>query len=293
MTATSPQPTPPPTPQSTPQPSRIPQAAPRPHPDPDAKPPALSFEGVTRPPTLSAPFDLTVRPGEFVALLGAPGSGKSALLTLAAGLGAPATGRVRVDGADLATLPRSELAQLWLSGVARAPQDAGSALDPSLTAVENIALPLELSGVTTRAARRRAVTVLLEMELSEVIEARPDAMSPAQRRAVTVARALAGERRVLLADEPTAGLDGELAETLLALLRLRRPAGAAVLMATSDPRDAAWADRVVVLSPQQADEPGRDATPPGTVTADAPGHPAAPGHGPETVRIAPGDPAPR
>jgi putative ABC transport system ATP-binding protein len=210
-------------------------------------PPVLRLSGVTAPPALATALDLTVHPGEFVAILGAPGTGKSTLLTLAAGLTTPATGRIAIDGADLATLPRAELARLWLSGVARVPQDADTALDPSLTAAANIALPLELSGSDARTARQRALTILFELELGELADARPATMSPAQRKAVTVARALAGERRLLLADEPAAGIDGELADTVLALLRLRRPATAAVVMATSDPDQAAWADRTVPL----------------------------------------------
>jgi putative ABC transport system ATP-binding protein len=168
-------------------------------------------------------LDLTVRPGEFVAVLGAPGSGKSALLALAAS---------RMAGSG---------------DVAHVPQDADTALDPLLTAAESIALPLELSGTDARSARRLALTILFEMELGEVAERRPTEISRAHRKAVTVARALAGQRRLLLADEPTDGLDGELADTVLALLRMRRPVGAAVLMTTRDPDHAAWADRVVPL----------------------------------------------
>ncbi|MGP3969670.1 ATP-binding cassette domain-containing protein [Streptomyces sp. 6N223] len=210
-------------------------------------PPVLHLTGVTQPPALPTPLDLTVHPGEFVAVLGTPGSGKSTLLSLAAGLSAPATGHIAIDGAALATLPRAELVRIWLDRVARVPQDADTALDPHLTAAENIALPLELSGEGARTARQRALTILFEMELGEIAERRPAEISGAHRKAVTVARALAGERRLVLADEPTDGLDGEIADTLLALLRMRRPAGAAVLMTTSDPDRAAWADRIVLL----------------------------------------------
>jgi putative ABC transport system ATP-binding protein len=224
-------------------------------------PPVLRLRGVAHPPALPGAIDLTVHPGEFVALLGAPGSGKSTLLALAAGLATPATGRISIDGADLGGLPRAELARLWLGRVARVPQDAADALDPDLTSAENIALPLELSGCNAPTARRRALTILLELELGEVIERRPGEISAAQRRVVTAARALAGERRLLLADEPADGLDTEIADTILALLRMRRPARAAVLLATRDPEQAAWADRVVEIGP-------------GAVTPDEPGGPA-------------------
>jgi putative ABC transport system ATP-binding protein len=226
---------------------------------PFATPPVLRLTGVSLPPALPTPLDLTVNPGEFVAVLGAPGSGKSTLLTLAAGLTTPTTGRIAIGGADLATLPRAELARLWLSGVARVPQDADSALDPQLSAAENIAIPLELSGFNSRTARQRALTILFEMELGEIAERHPTEMSHSQRKAVTVARALAGERRLVLADEPAARLDVELADTVLALLRLRRPAGAAVLMATSDPDQAAWADRVITLRELRELTPTRQA----------------------------------
>lgn len=212
-----------------------------------ASSPVLQLDGVTHPPSLAHPVDLTVQPGEVVAVLGPPGSGKTTLLSLAAGLLTPATGRVRIDRADVAALSRDALARLWVTDIARVPQDTESALDPHLTGAENIALPLELSGVAAATARQRALAVLLELELGELVDARPPSMSAAQRRALAVARALARQARLLLADEPTAGIDVELADALLAMLRLRRPAESAVVLATAHPEVAEWADRVVLI----------------------------------------------
>ncbi len=239
--------------------------------------PVLLLRGASHGDTLRG-VDLAVQPGEFVAVLGAPGSGKSTLLALAAGLAAPATGQVLIDGSDLAVLGRAELAELLLGRVAHIPQRSESALDPTLTAVENIALPHELAGSPAHLARQRALTILLELELAEVAERLPEQLSPAHRQAVSVARGLVGQRHLVLADEPAVGLQGELADTVLAMLRLRRPSRAAVLLATSDPEHAAWADRVLLLRDGVLSDTATAATA-GTavpVVPDAPGDPAGP-----------------
>ncbi|MFI8101446.1 ABC transporter ATP-binding protein [Streptomyces sp. NPDC086023] len=190
-------------------------------------------------------IDLAVYPGELVAVMGPSGSGKSTLLTLAGGLDTPSGGRVLVEGTDITTAGRKELAALRRRSIGYVFQDYN--LIPALTAAENVALPLELDGTSARKARAAALAALEEMNLAQVADRFPDEMSGGQQQRVAIARALVGDRRLVLADEPTGALDSETGESVLALLRSRCDAGAAGILVTHEPRFAAWADRVVFL----------------------------------------------
>ncbi|MFI2610848.1 ABC transporter ATP-binding protein [Kitasatospora sp. NPDC018619] len=189
--------------------------------------------------------DLKVHPGEFVAVMGPSGSGKSTLLTLAGGLDTPSGGRVLVEGVALGELNRRKLAQVRRRSVGYVFQDYN--LIPALTAAENISLPRELDGLSTRAARREALAALEELGIPELADRFPDDMSGGQQQRVAIARALIGDRRLVLADEPTGALDSTTGEAVLAVLRARCDAGAAAMMVTHEARHAAWADRVVFL----------------------------------------------
>ncbi|MFD7260024.1 ABC transporter ATP-binding protein [Streptomyces sp. NPDC059874] len=190
-------------------------------------------------------IDLSVHPGELVAVMGPSGSGKSTLLTLAGGLDTPTSGRVIVEGTDITTASRKELAALRRRSIGYVFQDYN--LIPALTAAENVALPRELDGTSARKARVSALAALEEMGLGELADRFPDEMSGGQQQRVAIARALVGDRRLVLADEPTGALDSETGESVLALLRSRCDAGAAGILVTHEPRFAAWADRVVFL----------------------------------------------
>ncbi|WP_418958114.1 ABC transporter ATP-binding protein [Streptomyces tritici] len=190
-------------------------------------------------------IDLDVHAGELVAVMGPSGSGKSTLLTLAGGLDAPTSGRVLVEGQDITAADRKQLAALRRRSIGYVFQDYN--LIPALTAAENIALPRELDGVSARKARVEAVAALEEMELAHLADRFPDEMSGGQQQRIALARALVGDRRLVLADEPTGALDSETGEAVLALLRSRCDAGAAGILVTHEPRFAAWADRVVFL----------------------------------------------
>ncbi|MEU2389326.1 ABC transporter ATP-binding protein [Streptomyces sp. NPDC007369] len=189
--------------------------------------------------------DLAVYPGELVAVMGPSGSGKSTLLTLAGGLDRPTGGRVLVEGTDITAASRKQLAALRRRSIGYVFQEYN--LIPALTAAENIALPLELDGVSARKARAAALAALEEMQLGPAADRFPDEMSGGQQQRVAIARALVGDRRLVLADEPTGALDSETGESVLALLRSRCDAGAAGILVTHEPRFAAWADRVVFL----------------------------------------------
>ncbi|HEV7899951.1 MAG TPA: ABC transporter ATP-binding protein [Planosporangium sp.] len=190
-------------------------------------------------------ISLRVEPGELVAVMGPSGSGKSTLLNLAGGLDRPTRGEVAVEGRVLATLPRRQLAEVRRRGVGYVFQAFN--LLPSLTAVENVALPLELDGVGVRKARRLALQSLSDLDLTELSNRFPDEMSGGQQQRVAIARALVGPRRLVLADEPTGALDSETGEAVLRVLRARVNAGAAGVLVTHEARHAAWADRVVFL----------------------------------------------
>jgi putative ABC transport system ATP-binding protein len=188
---------------------------------------------------------LTVARGELVAVMGPSGSGKSSLLTLAGGLDRATGGRVVVEGVDVSSLDAKGLAALRRRSIGFVFQDLN--LIPSLTAAENIGLPLELDGWSVRRARSQALDALDRLKLRELADRYHDQMSGGQQQRVAIARALVGERTLVLADEPTGALDSHTGEGVLKILRQRCDAGAAGLLVTHEARHAAWADRVVFL----------------------------------------------
>ena len=188
---------------------------------------------------------LVVEPGELVAVMGPSGSGKSTLLNLAGGLDRATSGDVIVDGQPLAAMSLRGLAALRRRAIGYVFQDLN--LLPALTAAENVSLPLELDGVPLRRARADALAMLERFELANVADAFPDDLSGGQQQRVAIARAFIGERRLLLADEPTGALDTVTGDSVLSLLREQCEGGAAGLLVTHESRHAAWADRIVFL----------------------------------------------
>src|SRR5919198_6324791 len=212
--------------------------------------------------------NVTVGEGELVAVMGPSGSGKSTLLNLAGGLDSPTQGTVVVDGTSLGECGRRALAALRRRRVGYVFQDLN--LLASLTAAENVALPLELDGMPVRKARGLAVTALSEVDLEGLGPRFPDELSGGQQQRVAIARALIGERRLILADEPTGALDSQTCEAVLRLIRSKVDDGAAGVLVTHDARHAARADRVVFLRDGSVvdtsgplDQPDALLTPPG------------------------------
>lgn len=189
--------------------------------------------------------DLDLMPGEMVAVTGRSGSGKTTLLNLAGALDEPTTGEVIVEGRNLATLSKNELAGVRRMSVGYVFQQFN--LLPSLTAAENVSLPLELDGMSPAQARGFAEISLAELGLSGMEDRYPDQLSGGEQQRVAIARGLVGPRKVLLADEPTGALDETTSESILRALRARCDDGAAALLVTHEPAYAAWADRVVRL----------------------------------------------
>ncbi|MCP2341349.1 ABC transporter ATP-binding protein [Actinomadura rupiterrae] len=190
--------------------------------------------------------DLTVGYGELVAVMGPSGSGKSTLLTIAGSLEEPSSGRVTIGGVELAQASPADRAKLRRRLVGFVFQDFN--LLPGLTAAENVALPLELDGTRSRAARAAALRALDRLGLAARAGRFPDELSGGERQRVAIARALVGDRRVLLADEPTGALDSVNGEEVMRMLCAAcREQDAAGVVVTHDARLASWADRVVFL----------------------------------------------
>ena len=189
--------------------------------------------------------DLTVHPGELVAIMGPSGSGKSTLLTIAGTLEEATSGRVCVDGQDTSEMTRNDRARLRRRSVGYVFQDFN--LLAGLTAAENVSLPLELDGTRSKAARRVAIEALEELDLADRADRFPDELSGGERQRVAIARAVVGDRRLLLADEPTGALDSVNGEGVMRLVRAACKRGVAGVMVTHDAQLASWADRVVFL----------------------------------------------
>lgn len=189
--------------------------------------------------------DLEVSAGELVAVMGASGSGKSSLLAIAGGLAHATSGVVEVDGVDLSSASAKRIAALRRTTLGFVFQDYN--LVPALTALENVALPLELDGWNRRRTRRAALEALASVELAEQADRYPDDLSGGQQQRIAIARAVVGPRRLILADEPTGALDSHTGEIVLRMLRARIDGGAGGVLVTHDARHAAWADRIVFL----------------------------------------------
>ena len=189
---------------------------------------------------------LTVRPGEIVALVGPSGSGKSTVLHLLGGLDRPTTGAVLFDGRDLASFTDDELTLLRRDRIGHVFQFFN--LLPTLTAAENVALPLLLGGAPRADAMARAAEGLAAVGLADRAGHLPDEMSGGEQQRAAVARALAVRPRVLLADEPTGNLDSAAGAEVLEVIRsMTKDGDRSVVMVTHDERAAAIGDRVVRL----------------------------------------------
>jgi putative ABC transport system ATP-binding protein len=189
--------------------------------------------------------DLTVDRGELVAVMGPSGSGKSTLLTLAGSLEEATSGEIQVDGSEISGMSLDDRARLRRRSIGYVFQDFN--LLAGLTAVENVALPLELDGIPSSQAKDAAYEALRSLGLEDRAAHFPDDLSGGEQQRVAVARAVVGNRRLLLADEPSGALDSVNGEAVMRLLRDACRRGMAGVVVTHDSQLAAWADRVVFL----------------------------------------------
>lgn len=189
--------------------------------------------------------DLSVDRGELVAVMGPSGSGKSTLLTIAGSLEEATSGEILIDGSEISALSLDDRARLRRRSIGYVFQDFN--LLAGLTAVENVALPLELDGVPSSQAQDSAYEALRSLGLEDRAAHFPDDLSGGEQQRVAVARAVVGNRRLLLADEPSGALDSVNGEAVMRLLRDACQRGMAGVVVTHDSQLAAWADRVVFL----------------------------------------------
>ncbi|ACZ39887.1 MULTISPECIES: ABC transporter ATP-binding protein [Sphaerobacter] len=180
--------------------------------------------------------------GEFVCIYGASGSGKSTLLNLIAGLDVADSGTIHVNGVDVGALDEGGRARLRLETIGVVFQD--HLLIDEFTAWENVALPLEVRGFTGAEARASALAELERVGLAGLEDRLPSQLSGGQRQRVGIARALVGQRRVLLADEPTGSLDSANSRALFALIRKLCDQGTLAVVCSHDPMCQEFADTV-------------------------------------------------
>ncbi len=190
--------------------------------------------------------NLSIENGEFTALVGPSGSGKTTLLQLIGCLDRPTTGKVFITGKDVSGLNRNQRADMRRGTIGFIFQFF--ALIPTLTAYENVELPLLLNGHSAKERRERVLELLEAVGLSDRLNNRPDQMSGGQQQRVAIARALAPKPSLILADEPTANLDTANGQQVMeTMTRLNRDTGVTFVFATHDPRVIKFARRVVTL----------------------------------------------
>ena len=189
--------------------------------------------------------DLTVRPGEFVAIMGPSGSGKSTLIHLLGGLDTRTSGEIWLDGQRVDTLSESAWALLRRQKIGFVFQFFN--LVANMTVADNVELPALLGGASPKLARERREYLLAELGLADRADASPAQLSGGEQQRVALARALANQPRLLLADEPTGNLDSRNTKDVLRLLNEVHRKGQTIVLVTHDARVAGMADRVVYL----------------------------------------------
>jgi putative ABC transport system ATP-binding protein len=204
------------------------------------------YDGTAVPVKALTEVELSIEPGEFTAVVGPSGSGKTTLLNIIGGLDIPTDGNVIVDNVDISTYKPDELVNFRLHHIGFVFQAYN--LIPVFTAKENVEFIMLLQKISKEERGSRAVDLLNQVGLGERINARPSELSGGQQQRVAVARALASKPSFVLADEPTANLDSQTAESLLDLMEeLNEKNNITFVFSTHDPRVIARAHRVVTL----------------------------------------------
>jgi len=190
--------------------------------------------------------NLSITNGEFTALVGPSGSGKTTLLQMIGCLDQPTTGRVFINDKDVTSLNRNQRADMRRATIGFIFQFF--ALIPTLTAYENVEMPLLLNGYAPKERHDRVMELLKAVDLTDRANNRPDQLSGGQQQRIAVARALAPNPKLILADEPTANLDTENGKQVMDLMaKLNKETGVTFIFATHDPRVIGYAKRVVTL----------------------------------------------
>lgn len=188
--------------------------------------------------------DIDVKPGQICAILGTSGSGKSTLLSLLAGLEHPTSGRIFIKKKPTYKMNESELVDFRLKHIGFVFQSFN--LMPTMTAVENVALPLMFRGVPRAARMKAAKKLLVEMGLGQQLKNLPNQLSGGQQQRVSIARAIIAKPEIIFADEPTGNLDSVTAEQIMDIMcGQAKKRGATLLFVTHDPTKAEYADQVI------------------------------------------------
>jgi putative ABC transport system ATP-binding protein len=188
-------------------------------------------------------LDLEIVEGEYVAIMGASGSGKSTLMNIIGCLDKPTSGKYVLDGQDITTREDDELAEIRNATIGFVFQQFN--LLPSMTALENVMLPLAYAGIDLEQRRVRAELVLCELGLEKRMNHRPNQLSGGQQQRVAIARAIVNKPRILLADEPTGALDSSTAKEIISLFNRLVDDGITVILVTHDGETASHARRIV------------------------------------------------
>jgi putative ABC transport system ATP-binding protein len=190
--------------------------------------------------------NLSIGSGEFTALIGPSGSGKTTLLQMIGCLDQPTNGHVTINGTEITRLNRNQRADLRKGTIGFVFQFF--ALIPTLTAYENVEMPLLLNNINSTQRKKRVLELLEAVDLSSHAHHRPDQLSGGQQQRVAVARALSTNPKLILADEPTANLDTENGKQVMDIMKkLNKETGVTFVFATHDPRVIGYAERVVTL----------------------------------------------
>jgi len=191
--------------------------------------------------------DLDIRRGEYLSIMGPSGSGKSTLFNMVGGLDLPTEGTITIEGSDISTLDQRQVAYLRCRQIGYIFQTFN--LVDVMTALENVMLPMTFGGMNDTDAEAKAKRLLDMVGLSERCGHRPEEMSGGQQQRVAVARAMANDPTILLADEPTGNLDLKTGEEIINMLeRLKSEMGVTIISATHDHKMLAASDRVVYLT---------------------------------------------
>jgi len=190
--------------------------------------------------------NLKIKRGEFAVIMGPSGSGKSTLLNLIGGLQKPTGGRVLINGVDLSTLNENQLAIFRRKNVGFVFQAYN--LIPTLTAIENVELPMIFYNIPPNERKRRAEVLLASLGLGDRLHHKPSELSGGEQQRVSIARALANNPEIILADEPTGNLDTKTGKRIMEeIVKVNRDFGKTIVMVTHDPEVAHFGDRIIYI----------------------------------------------
>ncbi|ERI95072.1 ABC transporter, ATP-binding protein [Clostridiales bacterium oral taxon 876 str. F0540] len=188
---------------------------------------------------------LKVNKGEFVAIIGPSGSGKSTLMNIIGGLDRPTKGSVIIDNEDISSYKDKKMSKFRNEKIGFVFQSFN--LEPTLTALENVIMPLTIAGIPDKKRREKAKNALESLGLGDRLQHKPTELSGGQRQRVSIARALVNNPKIILADEPTGNLDSKSGKAVMELLRGLKDKDYTIVMVSHNLDEAAYADRVIKI----------------------------------------------